>query len=59
MKEEEEKMKREMGQEERGDKRLKTLPLQIKTWALEVPTQSLPDKSSAYASTLFSHVYRA
>ena len=57
--EEEEEMKREMGQEERGDKRLETLPLQIKTWTLEVPTQSLPGKSSVYASTLFSHVYRA
>lgn len=57
--EEEEEMKREMGQEERGDKKLETLPLQIKIWALDVPTQRLPDKFSVYASTLFSHVYQA
>lgn len=56
---EEEEMKCEMGQEERGDKRLETISPQIRTWALQVPTQSLPDKFSVCASTLFSHVYRA
>lgn len=51
---------RDGARRERVDKRMEeTLPLQIKTWALEVPTRSLPDKFSVYASTLFSHAYQA